>query len=453
VSPRTRPDVQELLTKAANSVVPAVGGDPWEYGWSQPDYRHSDLAALSDPRGPMTMTKSGLIAYEDAMECLLKDEAVGTRWSEDQLWGVVASLAVDASRSQEPAERVASLLAWLRNASETLTVLPLANVSWTGEPLVLSDLVLGVLDEGLRHTIDSNANGRTTVPKSNLDRLSQTYGSTSLVAVAVWGPSQGKLAVAQAERRVRSLLDLSLFLEPEPAGAGLYSLRGPTNRPGVRGVTMHRHAVADGLTAAGAHHELAAEILVVGEGGAQWAVQWHSTDLFPLDDLLAKPARRSALERCLRGELPLARRASVAARWYAEAHWASNAEDAMLALGVSLDALIGSRQGLPGRAMRERFALLEPDPTLRATRARRHAAIYSARSAVAHAGASRTASKAEFVRDVARDVVWTMYRMIAFDALFSPKNDDDLDDGFERLRWGMANWEPPKPGVRLSPVT
>jgi len=62
----------------------------------------------------------------------------------------------------------------------------------------------------------------------------------------------------------------------------------------------------------------------------------------------------------------------VAARWFAEAFWSTDHDDSALALGVAVDALIGSRSGLPGRAMRERFALLESEPEKRASRAKRY---------------------------------------------------------------------------------
>ncbi len=112
----------------------------------------------------------------------------------------------------------------------------------------------------------------------------------------------------------------------------------------------------------------------------------------------------------------------------------------MLALGIALDALIGSRRGLPGYAMRERFALLEPDVAKRAKRARRHAEIYSARSAVAHGSKSEALKEPGFVRQVASDVVWATYRMLALDELCSPTSDRHVDDCFEQLRWGTKLW-------------
>jgi hypothetical protein len=66
--------------------------------------------------------------------------------------------------------------------------------------------------------------------------------------------------------------------------------------------------------------------------------------------------------------------------------------------------------------------------------------IFSARSAIAHGGASSAVESADFVRGVARDVVWATYRLLAFEDRFSPHNDEDVDDGFERLRWGTASW-------------
>lgn len=397
----------------------------------------------------MTLTTAGIDAYEEAMGNLLKEPAVKERWSDEELWGIVASMVVGASVGGDPAKGVEASLHRLRTIGEALVVLPVANVAWAGDPVTLEDLVVGNLNEAMLRAIERAANGRTTIAEPDAVRLIDKYrwttsgreGGEALVAIAVWCPGQSMLAIAQAERRFRDLVDVALLLETRPATLGLFSLRGSTNRPGIRGATVHRSAIADGLELASASHELAAEIPVVSENIAQWHVRWHSTDPLPLDRLLSGLDRRAALVRCLKRGSPLARRIGVAARWHAEAHWATETDDAVLALGVALDALIGSREGLPGRAMRERFAFLEPNVSLRASRAKRHAEVYSARSAVAHAGSSDAAKDAVFVRGLAGDVVWATYRMLAFDELFSPVNDRDIDVGFESLRWGTASWD------------
>jgi hypothetical protein len=446
--PQAKLSTEDLLVHASGFVVPAVDRTPWEYGWSQADYRNSDLAALDSPTGPMTLEPQGLAAYEEAVQRLGKEAAVRERWSGDELWGTVASLVVQASRATDLRRTVGSLLSDLRTATATLVLLAVANVTWTGEPILVAGSVLGVLGEPMREAIQGVAAGRTSIGVEDLARLAVAYSGTGLdssiphraIALAGWCPGQSMLAVQQAERRLRHLLDLSLLLEANPPDLGLYSLRGPTNRPGMRGVALHRSAVEAGLARAGASGELAADICVVSDGRARWHAHWHSAEPFPLGRLLEDSARRRDLAQCLRDESPIARRTTVAARWYAEAHWAADKDDAVLALGVALDALIGSRGGLPGYAMRERFALLEPDVAKRAKRARRHAEIYSARSAVAHGSRSEALQEPGFVRQVAGDVVWATYRMLALDELFSPTSDRHVDDCFEQLRWGTTLW-------------
>lgn len=439
---------EDLLVQASGSVVPAVDRTPWEYGWSQADYRNSDLAALESPAGPVTLEPQGLVAYEEAVQRLGKEVAVRERWSDNELWGTVASLVVQASRATDLQRTVRSLLSDLRTATETLVLLAVSNVTWMGDPTLVAGSVLGVLGERMWQAIENAAAGRTSIGVEDLARLAAAYSGTDLtpstshhaVGLAVWCPGQSMLAVQQAERKLRHLLDLTLLLETNPPDLGLYSLRGPTNRPGMRGVALHRSAVEVGLKRAGALAELAADICVVSDGRARWHTHWHSTEPFPLGRLLEDSARRRDLAQCLRDDSPIARRATVAARWYAEAHWAADEDDAMLGLGVALDALIGSRRGLPGYAMRERFALLEPDVAKRAKRARRHAEIYSARSAVAHGSKSEALKEPGFVRQVASDVVWATYRMLALDELFSPTSDRRVDDCFEQLRWGTKVW-------------
>jgi hypothetical protein len=132
-------------------------------------------------------------------------------------------------------------------------------------------------------------------------------------------------------------------------------------------------------------------------------------------------------------------RLKVAGKWFSEAFWASNHDDAVLALGVALDALIGSKSGLPGRAMKERFALLEDNPQQRSDRAKRYDEMYSVRSTVAHGGVSSRVNT-DFVRGFEREVTWTAWRLISLQEDFSITTDADFESTFDGLKWGTVAW-------------
>lgn len=445
--PPTHPSsIEILLVEAAAQLVPAPGRTPWVNGWGISEHRNSEDAALPSAGGSVTLTGPGLVSYENAVKRLQNEPAVCERWAVDELWGVVALVLVGASESASAIEVVRLQLARLRCAKPTLVLLLVANISWTATPLVMADTVLGQVGDPLLRAIEDAAHDRQSATADVLDRVAKKHAapicaiSSEAIVLATWCPGQSRLAVQQAESRLHDLIDVALLLEVDPGSLGLYSLRGATNRPGVRGVTVDRAALDALFTASGAQAELAAEVAVIGNGQIGWHVGWHSTEPVPLDRLLADTHRRRLLARCMADQSPIARRLRVAARWYADAHWATNYDDAALALGVALDALIGSQSGLPGRAMRERFALLEPNAACRAARSRRYAEIFAARSAVAHGGSANKIREHGFVRDVAAEVVWTAHRLLALDALCAPVTEQQLDENFEELRWGTRTW-------------
>jgi hypothetical protein len=152
-------------------------------------------------------------------------------------------------------------------------------------------------------------------------------------------------------------------------------LRDDTNRPGIRGVTLDRGAIEHLLGQHG-NTELVTSVLMLSDATSGVSRRWHSADPVPLSDLLNNSSLKTDVEKCLSKDSPVVKRIKVAARWYFEAIWATQVDDSALALGIGLDALVGSRSGLPGRELRQRFAFLEPDPTLRAARAVRFDEVY-----------------------------------------------------------------------------
>lgn len=163
-----------------------------------------------------------------------------------------------------------------------------------------------------------------------------------------------------------------------------------------------------------------------------------------MQQLLEIPELVKALEKTLDSQVGVASRIRLAARWYAESFWARDLDDSVLALGVSLDALIGSKSGLPGRVMRNRYALLDAAPSSRPERARRYDEIYGVRSAVAHGGTSARISEHNFVRGIEKDITWVAWRLFEAEQAFGQELVGDLDRFFDQLRWGVISW--PLPG-------
>lgn len=167
-------------------------------------------------------------------------------------------------------------------------------------------------------------------------------------------------------------------------------------------------------------------------------VHWYGAEPLPLGVLLQQQYLRAAITRGLE-DTPIGRRLRVGARWIAEAHYATAPDDAALALGVALDALLGGESALPGSAMGDRAALLVADASQRRTTRKRYLDFYGIRSAVAHGGQSSKLNEAALAGafSLARTTAW---RLLAFADTFKPTSDRRVDDLFEELRLGLVAW-------------
>jgi hypothetical protein len=185
--------------------------------------------------------------------------------------------------------------------------------------------------------------------------------------------------------------------------------------------------------------ELVTSVLMLSDATGGVSHRWRSADPVPLSDLLNNSSLKTDVEKCLSKDSPVIKRIKVAARWYFEAIWAAQVDDSALALVVALDVLVGSRNGLPGRELRQRFAFLESDPTLRAARAARFDEVYAVRSSVAHGGSSRRLTF-EFIKAMAADITWAAQRLLKLEEDFSPSSDSAIDAIYEGLRWDTVRW-------------
>lgn len=197
---------------------------------------------------------------------------------------------------------------------------------------------------------------------------------------------------------------------------------------------MDRATIQDHLGSI-ASTELNTEMLYISPIRVGTENRWYSADPFPLANVLRDPEVRSSVEANLIEIAPVPSRIRVAARSYSDAFWATSLNDSALRLGMPLDALVGATSGLPTRALAERFALLDGDPAMRSTRYASFQEYYGVRSAIAHGGKPSDVSHA-FLTRILDDVRWVARRMERMQKLFAPKNESEVTEIFEGLRWG-----------------
>ncbi|MFI7409258.1 hypothetical protein ACIBU0_11395 [Streptomyces sp. NPDC049627] len=437
----SRQHIAELLAKAAMTIKEAPGIDPWDYGWCLPEYRQSEGAALSSTNGPVTMTPEGISAYEGAVEALLNQASARDRWDAKEFWGLVASLVVAAFEAKDPSAFIDRNISKLLKPSPALVVFPVANVGWDDTPRLLGNkCAIGNASAELSEVI-TRMGGRAASAGEILAKfINQQSHQPPPVCFATLVPGQRNMAFRQASRRFEMLVDTALLLDTDKENHRLHSSRGSWNRPGVRGLMLDRGAVEKGMQRKDAAVELYSHPLIYDEVGRTGSHHWYSAEPVPLHAVLSHAELCDAVLKSLFDSGSIYRRLAVAGKWFSEAFWSSNPDDATLALGVALDALIGAKNGLPGRAMKERFALLEDDPQERSNRAKRYEDLYAVRSRIAHGGVTSKVQEAGFIKGFQREVTWTAWRLIAMQVDFSISSDTDLESTLENLRWSTMSW-------------
>ena len=426
---------------AAETAQIAPDARPWDYGWCVEDYRRSADAAISSPQGPIRLSLDGVRATEELHSLLAKRLQVRECWDLEELWGLLASIVSVVYLSAKKEERATELIGRILSTQPSLVVFPISNISWNSAPMkVGKKTVIGTLDSTFIEAIAA-LGGRARSHKGQVaDYLDGLTNRHPRVGFATLVRGQRNKADSQAERRLQLLVDLTILLVPDKNDRNLWSLRGDTNRPGVRGIFLDRSAVEAGLSESGDQVELYATPLIIDGVGESRRHRWRHEDPIPLSDLLQEKLLRDAVERCLEQEGGILRRLHVASRWFADSYWASIPDDAALAAGVALDALLGSKSGLPGRAMRERYALLEADAAIRPRRAREYWEFYSVRSSIAHGGESSRLGDSGYLRSMQELVSWTAWRLLAAQARFAISSENELEALFEDLRWGIRHW-------------
>jgi len=440
--------IEELLNLAASEVVPAPEREPWQYGWCLKEYRRSEDAALDGADGPVSLTQDGIEAFESAVSKLLRENQVRERWDPEELWGVVASLIVVASE-EEAGERSAFIkesLEKLQKCGRALTIQLISNVTWGRPPLIFGNGIVGDANVDFIDFVNAAARGRACIGTEQAESWLNDQVRPRItgedaeqpVAIACWTTGQLRLALVETERQLNDIIDLAILLENDLTGHEIYR-RGDVNRPGIRGITVDRGAIERALHDTPAAMELISLPVTASVLKNGISAQWYSAEPLPLGDLFNQAYLRDAVQSCFKTD-PISNRMRVAARWFAEAHYTSADDDAALALGVAMDALLNGQRALPGNAMADRLALLSDDSSKRRQLVRDYLDAYGVRSSVAHGGRSSKLNDPEFLKKYQELVHWTAWRSLALRDKFKVSTDKGIDDLYDELRWGVQSW-------------
>jgi hypothetical protein len=437
--------VEEQLQIVFSARVPAPDAEPWDYGWCLEKYRRSPTAAATGPDSvPVRLSPEGVKALEEAMARLLEREPIRRAWDQEELWGVVLTAVTTLpANTSSTFDALKQRLERIVAVGPTFVAFELANVAWSGPPRAIGDAVVGAAGEAWIAAVREASKGRPIASEARLIELTRNEGPGGGVLYGAWVMAQASRARSLAEQRFEETVALALLLEPDLASLKLYSGRGDSHRPGIRGLVVDREAL---VSLKEASKELAAHIVVTGPIREHRSTQWWGNDPFPLARLLERPSRSESIDAIVGSEGSVSRRLAIAATWYAQSHWSKRTEDAVLGLGVAFDALLGDRSGLPGRVVADRFALIEPEPELRAGRAKRFGELYAARSAVAHGGRPREIDEDHFSRGMAADVRWAAQKILSLIRTFDVRSEDAYRSLYEDLKWGTKQ-HPPQPAL------
>lgn len=438
--------IVELLAAAASEVIPALGREPWEYGWCLEGYRHSDEAALPSSQGPVTLSNNGIASWEKAAEALLRQQQIKDRWDTGEFWGLLASLVIAASERANGLSFLKKNVNLLRTIGRALNIDLIANAEWNRAPTDFGDIIIGDADSTFLEFVNRRAGRRSSAGseagekwlKEQVEPRISSEDGRRPVAMACWTVGQSTLADREAGRQLRNLLDLTVLLERDLKKYKVYR-RGETNRPGIRGLTLDRQAVERGLTGPARLELVSMPLQFSALTSGQHGARWYSAEPFPLGELVSQEYLRKALVSCLK-QNPISNRIRVAARWFAEAHYASADDDAALALGVAMDAMLSGHRALPGNAMADRFALLSDNSSERPKLVKSYLEFYGVRSSIAHGGRSSRLDQSDFISDYQTSVRWAAWRLLSLHDTFAPDSETEVDSLFDNLRWGVQNW-------------
>jgi hypothetical protein len=426
----------ELARVAVHSTEadPRIG-----WAWVNPSYRASPSRAFTGPDGSMTVADAGIAPLTDAVEKILRMPGVREVWRDEDVWTVVLQLLAYVAVS--PQADLDSAVDRILKPQPVRVVAALANVTWHSAPKTIGGITLARLtsEKDAKHlaaTLQLDAPS-TNALVHHTEQLTREFGSYVVATAA--SNRQECLAYDDFERSLEDLIGLTLMYSGRLEDHGIYSGRGATNRPGVRGLALDRGALGTLLTEKGAG-ELGARVLSISGFGYRNGFHWFSADPMPIDELLEGDEHRLIAE-LLQADDALAQRLRVAARWYARAFWASSEDDAALAVCVALDSLLTGKDAAPGAVSKGRFALLERNPSRREERFRRYDQVYGVRNAIAHGGgASKALAELGGSRSLLGDARWAAAQLADLRSVVLPKSDAELRDAWNGVQWATIPW-------------
>jgi hypothetical protein len=347
------PGIVDLLVRAAQGRE-ITDSEAWNYGWSNAGYRHSTHASMTHDSGrAVRLNPSAVECFERGTAALSELSKIRRRYDSAEFWDMAASLVGGLPMGASAEHMGAAVDRWVRQVldpPETFVVFPIANVAPFDSIIEIGPMFLGSFDESFSNRLKERAGRDVLAPMPGEPWwMRRDYFGTSspgpapaLLAYAT--EAQLDLAVEQAGEAFEDLTSLALMVQPDLDALSLYSLRGDTNRPGIRGLVADRKALeraAEGDERIS--HEIGSPMLVDGVFGRTISFHWYSENPFPLEQLLAPVEKRSVAERLILGSAAIHNRLRVACRWHAKAHWSTDHADAVLALGVCFGAMLSEQ--------------------------------------------------------------------------------------------------------------
>lgn len=441
-------DVATLL-ETVKAEVRETSADPRiGWAWLEAEYRASNARAFHGNGLALTVGDEAVPKLENAVGRLLRDQRVRAVWRDEDLWTTVLSLLA-AAFEDESIDLETAVRKLVKPAPVRISF-ALANVTWATDPTSLGGIMLARVESPEDAALVANRlslDGRGV--RSFVDHAQQLLREFgSFVVATATSPRQGELAHEDFTRRLDDLIGLVLLFSDRLDDHGIYSLRGATNRPGMRGVALDRRALGELLAAKGAG-ELNARVLTMTGWGSGNSFHWQSADPMPLDRLLDADLL-ALLDDLLVAEDAIAQRLRVAARWYARAFWADAHDDSALAVSVALDSLLTGKDAVPGAVSKGRFALLERDPASRAARFDRYEEVYKVRNAIAHGGeATRSLARVGGARAILADARWVARQLLALRRISTPEDDAAFRELWSAVQWGTVPWAEPSDGTSV----
>lgn len=442
-------DAVLLLTEAAAHVIPCPDGDPTTSGWMNPQNRRdSRTCILTASRGLVTIAPAGLEAFDRAVALLEQEPAIKEAWDPNEIGSVIASAVSAAACTDDIPNTIETWLAMLRHSGGSIVAFPVANVTWGEISMSLGDLhgelvALGDLNETFVKRLRGEASRFFQEPMVDhwVEELAERYKETPPPVIFLARVKEkGTRSIDEGLKKFGTLVDLALlFMKHAPPE--LCRTCASANRPGPRGLALDRRAMEAKL-GGNTSPELGAHVLSLSLPRFLDQSHWNDAEPLPLGAILHTKPVGSLVADYLYNEGPIGDRIRIAARWFAEAHWAPDIRDAALALGISLEALVGSLTPLGGAKLAERYSVMEPDDTLRNDRAREFRSVWKVRSKIAH-GARNPSLDTAMLERMESATFWAAQRLDSIRAAFAPTNEGELDQVFDGLISGTLKWSAP----------